>query len=177
MAPISYGSFPSPPGGNLRGAPHHLPSARHPHRPARRRVQRRLEVGRDPALTRRNRSPGGPLGTCRLSPLRGVAERPRSCNTDFTKSVDRCGPDDSNSVVAHMLRSASRLILVLIAAAAIAISAGGFSWDDGGNAANSGSGTSDPAVVDGSSAGSSGSATVNGFSWDDGAASSAVVAP
>jgi hypothetical protein len=75
-----------------------------------------------------------------------------------------------------MLRSASRLILVLIAAAAIAISAGGFSWDDG-NAANSGSGTSDPAVVDGSSAGSSGSATVNGFSWDDGAASSAVVAP
>jgi hypothetical protein len=72
-----------------------------------------------------------------------------------------------------MLRSASRLIFVLIAAAAIAISAGGFSWDDG-TAANSG--TPGPAVVDGPSVDSSGSATVNGFSWDDGAASLAAVA-
>jgi hypothetical protein len=69
-----------------------------------------------------------------------------------------------------MVRSASRLILVLIAAAAIAISAGGFSWDDG-------SAAPDSAVVDGSSVGSSGSATLNGFSWDDGAASLAAVAP
>jgi hypothetical protein len=76
-----------------------------------------------------------------------------------------------------MLRSASRLILVLIAAAAIAISAGGFSWDDGTAAANSDSGTADTAIVDGSSLGSPGSATVNGFSWDDGAASLAAVAP
>ena len=73
-----------------------------------------------------------------------------------------------------MIRSASRLILVLIAAAVIAISAGGFSWDDG-TAANSDWGTADTAVVDGSSVDSS-SATVNGFSWDDGNASSAAIA-
>jgi hypothetical protein len=73
-----------------------------------------------------------------------------------------------------MIRSASRLILVLIAAAAIAISAGGFSWDS--TPANSGSGTPDAAVVGGPSAGSSGSATVDGFSWDDGSASPAAVA-
>ena len=73
-----------------------------------------------------------------------------------------------------MIRSASRLILVLIAAAVIAISAGGFSWDDGA-AANSDSGTADTAVVDGSSVDSP-SATVNGFSWDDGSASSAASA-
>jgi hypothetical protein len=74
--------------------------------------------------------------------------------------------------MAHMIRSASRLILVLIAAALIAISAGGFSWD--GTADNYGSGTPDTAVV-GSSADSSGSATIDGFSWDDGTASSAAV--
>ena len=74
--------------------------------------------------------------------------------------------------MAHMMRSASRLILVLIAAAAIAISAGGFSWD--GAPDNSGSGTPGTAVV-GSSADSSGSATIDGFSWDDGNASSAAV--
>lgn len=72
-----------------------------------------------------------------------------------------------------MIRSASRLILVLIAAAAIAISAGGFSWD--GTPDNFGSGTPDAAVVDGASLYSSGSATVDGFSWDDGTASSAAV--
>jgi hypothetical protein len=71
-----------------------------------------------------------------------------------------------------MVRSASRLILVLIAAAAIAISAGGFSWDDG-IAANSGS--PDTAFLFAPSVGSSGSATVNGFSWDDGSASSAAL--
>jgi hypothetical protein len=58
-----------------------------------------------------------------------------------------------------MIRSASRLVLVLIAAAAIAISAGGFSWDDGA-AVNFGSGAH-------SSVDSPGSATVVGFSWDD----------
>ena len=73
-----------------------------------------------------------------------------------------------------MIRSASRLILVLIAAAAIAISAGGFSWD--GTPDNVGSGTRDTAVVDGSSVDSSGSAAVDGFSWDDGIASTASVA-
>jgi len=72
-----------------------------------------------------------------------------------------------------MIGSASRLILVLIAAAAIAISAGGFSWD--GTPDNLGSGTPDTAVVGGSSVDSTGSATVDGFSWDDGAASSAAV--
>ena len=70
-----------------------------------------------------------------------------------------------------MIRSASRLILVLIAAVAIAISAGGFSWDD--TADNFGWGTPDTAVVDGPSVDSSGSATVDGFSWDDGVASTA----
>jgi hypothetical protein len=74
--------------------------------------------------------------------------------------------------MAHTIRSASRLILVLIAAALIAISAGGFSWD--GTPDNSGSGTPDTAVV-GSSAGSSGSAIIDGFSWDDGTTSSAAV--
>ena len=64
-----------------------------------------------------------------------------------------------------MIRSASRLILVLIAAAAIAISAGGFSWD--GGADNFGSSTPDTAVVGGPSLDSSGGATVVGFSWDD----------
>jgi hypothetical protein len=73
-----------------------------------------------------------------------------------------------------MIRSASRLILVLIAAAAIAISAGGFSWD--GTLDNVGSGTPGTAVVDGTSVDSSGSATIDGFSWDDGTASSAAVA-
>jgi hypothetical protein len=73
-----------------------------------------------------------------------------------------------------MIRSASRLILVLIAAAAIAISAGGFSWD--GTPDNFGSGTPDAAVVDGPSVYSSGSATVDGFSWDDGIASTTPVA-
>jgi hypothetical protein len=63
-----------------------------------------------------------------------------------------------------MIRSASRLILVLIAIAAIAIAAGGFSWDDG-TAVNVGSNTSG-AVVDGPSVGSSGGATLAGFSWD-----------
>ena len=73
-----------------------------------------------------------------------------------------------------MIRSASHLILVLIAAAAIAISAGGFSWD--GTPDNFGSDTPDPAVVSGSSVDSSGSASIDGFSWDDGTASSAAVA-
>jgi hypothetical protein len=71
-----------------------------------------------------------------------------------------------------MIRSASGLIVVLVAAAAIAMSAGGFSWD--GTADNYGSGTPDTAVV-GSSAHSSGSATIDGFSWVDGTASSAAV--
>jgi hypothetical protein len=75
--------FHSPPGGTLRGAPHHLPSARHPHSPARRRVQRRLEVGRDPALSHRNRSPGGRSAVPPVSLLRGMAERPWSCDTDL----------------------------------------------------------------------------------------------
>jgi hypothetical protein len=65
-----------------------------------------------------------------------------------------------------MVRSASRLILVLIATAVIAISAGGFSWDGGPD--NSGSGTPDTAVFSGPSVDSSGSATIDGFSWDDG---------
>ena len=73
-----------------------------------------------------------------------------------------------------MIRSASRLVLILIAAAAIAIFAGGFSWD--GTADNVGSGAPDAAVVDGQSVDSPGSATVAGFSWDDGTASSAAVA-
>ena len=73
-----------------------------------------------------------------------------------------------------MIRSASRFILVLIAAAAIAISAGGFSWD--GTPDTFGSGTPDTAVVDGPYVDSSGSATVDGFSWDDGIASTAAVA-
>lgn len=65
-----------------------------------------------------------------------------------------------------MIRSASRLILVLIAAAAIAISAGGFSWD--GTPDNFGSDAPGTAVVNGPSVDSSGSATIDGFSWDDG---------
>jgi hypothetical protein len=73
-----------------------------------------------------------------------------------------------------MIRSASRPILVLIAAAAIAISAGGFSWD--GTPDNFGWGTTDTALVDGPSVDSSSSATVDGFSWDDGIASTAAVA-
>ena len=73
-----------------------------------------------------------------------------------------------------MIRSASRLILVLIAAAAIAISAGGFSWD--GTPDNFGSGTPDAAVGDGPSVNLSGSVTLDGFSWDDGTASPAAVA-
>ncbi len=71
-----------------------------------------------------------------------------------------------------MIRSASRLILVLIAAAAIAISAGGFSWD---GPDNFGWGTPDTAIVDGPTVDSSGSATIDGFSWDDGIASTAAV--
>ena len=73
-----------------------------------------------------------------------------------------------------MIRSASRFILVLIAAAAIAISAGGFSWDSTPD--NFGWGTPDTAVVDGPSVDSSGSATFDGFSWDDVIASTAAVA-
>jgi hypothetical protein len=74
-----------------------------------------------------------------------------------------------------MIRSASRLILVLIAAAAFAISAGGFSWD--GTPDNFGWGTPDAAIVDGGpSVDSSGAATVDGFSWDEGIASMAAVA-
>jgi hypothetical protein len=73
-----------------------------------------------------------------------------------------------------MIRSASRFILVLIAAAAIAISAGGFSWD--GAPDNFGWGTPDTAIVDGPTVDSSGSATVDGFSWDDGMASTPAVA-
>ena len=73
-----------------------------------------------------------------------------------------------------MIRSLSRLVLVLIAAAATAVCAGGFSWD--GTPDNFGWGTPDTAIVDGSSVDSSGSATVDGFSWDDGTASSAAVA-
>jgi hypothetical protein len=60
-----------------------------------------------------------------------------------------------------MIRSASRLILVLVAAAAIAVFAGGFSWD----------GTPDMAAVNGQSTNSSGGVTIDGFSWDDGTAS------
>jgi hypothetical protein len=72
-----------------------------------------------------------------------------------------------------MIRSASRLILVLIAATTIAISAGGFSWDDAPDA--SGSGTPATAVVGGASADSSGGVSADGFSWDDGSTSSAAV--
>ena len=72
-----------------------------------------------------------------------------------------------------MIRSASRLILVLVAATAIAISAGGFSWDDAPD--NSGSGTPATAVVGGPSVDSSGSVSADGFSWDDGSTSSAAV--
>ncbi len=73
-----------------------------------------------------------------------------------------------------MIRSLSRLVLVLIAAAAIAVCAGGFSWD--GTPDNFGWGTPDTTIVDGSSVDSSGSATVDGFSWDDGTTSPAAVA-
>ena len=69
-----------------------------------------------------------------------------------------------------MIRSASRLILVLVVAAAIAISVGGFSWD--GTPDNFGWSTPD-AALNGPSVDSSGIATVDGFSWDEGAASSA----
>ena len=71
-----------------------------------------------------------------------------------------------------MIRPASRFILALIAAAAIAISAGGFSWD--GTPDNFGWGTPDTAIVDGPSVDSSGTATVDGFSWDEDIASMAV---
>jgi len=73
-----------------------------------------------------------------------------------------------------VIRSTSRLILVLIAAAVIALSAGGFSWDDSPD--NVGSGVPDTAVVDGPSANSSGIVTGDGFSWDDGSANPAAVA-
>lgn len=72
-----------------------------------------------------------------------------------------------------MIRSASRLILVLIAAAAIALCAGGFSWD--GSPDNVGSGMPDTAVVDGPSV-APGIVSGDGFSWDDGSANSAAVA-
>ena len=62
----------------------------------------------------------------------------------------------------------------MIAAAALAISAGGFSWD--GTPDNFGSDTPDTSVVNGPSVDSSGSATIDGFSWDDGTASWAAVA-
>jgi hypothetical protein len=64
-----------------------------------------------------------------------------------------------------MLRSASRLALTLIAAAAIAVAAGGFSWD--GTPDNFGWGNPDTVIVGGSSADSSGTAAVDGFSWGD----------
>ena len=73
-----------------------------------------------------------------------------------------------------MIRSASRFILVLIAAAALAIFAGGFSWD--GAPDNFGWDTPDTAIVDGPSVDSAGGATVDGFSWDDSIASPAPVA-
>ena len=72
-----------------------------------------------------------------------------------------------------MIRTLSRLVLVLIAAAAIAACAGGFSWD--GSPDNFGWGTPDTAIVDGSSVDSSGSSTVDGFSWDDGTPNTAAV--
>ena len=70
-----------------------------------------------------------------------------------------------------MIRSASRLILVLVVAAAIAMSVGGFSWD--GTPDNFGWSTPDTASIDGPSADTSGIATVDGFSWDEGVASTA----
>ena len=73
-----------------------------------------------------------------------------------------------------MIRTLSRLVLVLIAAAAIAVCAGGFSWDGAPN--NFGWGTPDTPIVDGSSVDSSGSTTVDGFSWDEGTMSTAAVA-
>ena len=82
--------------------------------------------------------------------------------------------EPKDSLVAQMIRSASRLFLVLIAAAAIALSAGGFSWD--GTPDNSGSGTPDPAVVNGQSVDSSGGVTADGFSWGDGTVNPAPVA-
>jgi hypothetical protein len=98
--------------------------------------------------------------------------RPATLTSEIDRPVRR--PLESNSLVAHMIRSVSRFILVLIAAAAIAISAGGFSWD--GTPDNSGSGTPETAVVDGPSVDSSGSAIFDGFSWDDGIATTAPVA-
>ena len=71
-----------------------------------------------------------------------------------------------------MIRTLSRLVLVLIAAAAIAVCAGGFSWD---GLDNFGWGTPDTAIVDGSSVDSSGSSTVDGFSWDDGTPNTAAI--
>jgi len=70
-----------------------------------------------------------------------------------------------------MIRSASRLILVVIVAAAIAMAAGGFSWD--GSPDNFGWSTPDTASIDGPSADTSGVATVDGFSWDEGIVSTA----
>jgi hypothetical protein len=71
-------------------------------------------------------------------------------------------------MVAHMIHSAYRIVLVLIVAAAIAVSAGGFSWD--GTPDNFGWGAADTAILGGPSVDSSGVATVDGFSWDDGIA-------
>jgi len=70
-----------------------------------------------------------------------------------------------------MIRSASRLILVVIVAAAIAMAAGGFNWD--GSPDNFGWSTPDTASIDGPSADTSGVATVDGFSWDEGIVSTA----
>jgi hypothetical protein len=75
-----------------------------------------------------------------------------------------------------MIRPLFRLVLVLIAAAAIAVCAGGFSWDGPTNNVGWGASTPDTAIVAGSSVDSSGSATAVGFSWDDGSASSGAVA-
>ena len=81
--------------------------------------------------------------------------------------------EPKDSLVAQMIGSASRLFLVLIAALAIALSAGGFSWD---STPDLGSGTPDMAVVNGPSVDPSGSVTADGFSWGDGIANPAAVA-
>jgi hypothetical protein len=127
-------------------------------------------MGRDPALTRSSQSQAAGTARAACPSFEGCREalELRHCHQ---KSTDRSGPGESNSLVALMIRSASRLILVLIAAAAIAISAGGFSWD--GTPDNFGWGTPDTAIVDGPSVDSSGTATVDGFSWDEGIASTA----
>ena len=102
-----------------------------------------------------------------------MAEGPWSCDTDLRNRRSGAARATQRLPGAHVIRSTSRLILVLIVAAAIALSAGGFSWD--GTPDNVGSGVPDTAVVDGPSVDSAGIVTGDGFSWDDGSANPAAV--